>query len=191
MNVEEALAVFRANPRDQDAWESIVTSVYEPLLLHVASLLGGFRVAAGETAADVVHAVLLNFLERSPKARVELKSADDLLRYLRRSCRNLLIDKYRHEKHSEHLLDYLSLRFSSAFPGETELYRSIFLREIIDLLPQTCREMLLTFVTEDLTPAEMAEREAASAKAFYSRWYRCLDKAKEIFLQKRAGLNRL
>jgi len=188
MNVEEALVIFRANPRDREAWEGIATGVYEPLLLHVASLLVGFRVAAGETAADVVHAVLLNFLSRAPN--VELKSADDLLRYLRRSCRNLLIDKYRHEKNSEQLLNYLSLRFGNAFPSETELYRSIFLSEIIDLLPKNCGEMLRLYVTEELSPAEMAEREGASPSAFYSRWSRCIQKAKEIFLQKKGRFKR-
>jgi RNA polymerase sigma factor (sigma-70 family) len=188
MDVEEALVIFRADPRDREAWEGIATGVYEPLLLHVASLLVGFRVAAGESAADVVHAVLLNFLSRAPN--VELKSGDDLLRYLRRSCRNLLIDKYRHEKNSEQLLNYLSLRFGNAFPGETELYRSIFLSEIIDRLPKNCGEMLRLYVTEELSPAEMAEREDAAPSAFYARWSRCIQKAKEIFLQKNARLKR-
>lgn len=188
MNVEEALVIFRADPRDREAWEGIATGVYEPLLLHVTSLLAGFRLAEGETAADIVHAVLLNFLARAPN--VELKSQADLMRYLRRSCRNLLIDKYRHEKNSEQLLTYLSLRFGNAFPGETELYRSIFLSEIIDLLPKTCGDMLRLYVTEDLSPAEMAEREDASPSAFYARWSRCIHKAKEIFLQKKTRLNR-
>lgn len=188
MDLEAALVIFRANPRDREAWEGIATGVYEPLLLHVASLLVGFRVAAGETAADVVHAVLLNFLSRAPN--VELESGEELLRYLRRSCRNLLIDKYRHEKNSEQLLNYLSLRFANAFPGETELYRSIFLSEIIDLLPKNCGEMLRLYVTEELSPAEMAEREGAAPSAFYSRWSRCLHKAKEIFLQKKSRLKR-
>jgi DNA-directed RNA polymerase specialized sigma24 family protein len=188
MDLEEALVIFRANPRDREAWEGIATGVYEPLLMHVNSLLFSFRVAAGETAADVVHAVLLNFLARAPN--VELKSREELLRYLRRSCRNLLIDKYRHEKNSEQLLNYLSLRFGNAFPGETELYRSIFLGEIIDLLPKNCGEMLRLYVTEELSPAEMAEREEAAPSAFYSRWSRCIAKAKEIFLQKKGRLNR-
>jgi RNA polymerase sigma factor (sigma-70 family) len=190
MDVEKALIIFRTNPRDQDAWESIVTTVYEPLLLHVKSLLVSFRVAAGETAADVVHAVLLNFLTRAPRASVELTSVDELLRYLRRSCKNLLIDKYRHEKNSEQLLNYLSLRFANAFPGETALYRSIFLSEVIDLLPKNCGEMLRLYVAEELSPAEMAEREEAAPSAFYSRWSRCIKKAKEIFLQKKGRLKR-
>lgn len=190
MTVEDALVRFREEPEDSEAWETIVTSVYDVLLLNVASLLLSFRAATTESAADIVHVVLLTFHDRWPKSGVELESSDDLLRYLRRSCKNLLIDRYRHEKNSQQLINYLSLRFSSAFPGEAELYRSIFLKEIIELLPENCASMLKTYITEELTPAEMAEREGASPAAFSSRWYRCLEKAQQIFLKRKGRVNR-
>ena len=190
MTVEDALVRFRANPDDAEAWETIVTSVYDVLLLNVASLLVSFRAATTESAADIVHGVLLTFHDRWPKSDVELKSSEDLLRYLRRSCRNLLIDRYRHEKNSQQLINYLSLRFSSAFAGEADLYRSIFVKEIINLLPEPCASMLKTYITEELTPAEMAEREGASPAAFSSRWYRCLEKAQQIILKRKALFKR-
>lgn len=190
MRVEDALDRFRRKPEDSEAWETIVTSVYDVLLLNVASLLLSFRAATSDDAADIVHGVLLTFFDRWPKSNVELKSSDDLLRYLRRSCRNLLIDRYRHEKKSQQLINYLSLRFSDAFPGEAALYRSIFLKEIIDLLPENCASMLKTYINEELTPAEMAEREGASPAAFSSRWYRCLEKAQQLFLQKKGRFSR-
>lgn len=190
MNVEEALATLRRNPEDVDAWETIVTSVYDALLLYVGGLLIGFRSVTSESATDIVHNVLLTFHQRWHRGEIAIGSLDDLLRYLRRSCRNLLIDRYRHEKHSQELVNYLSIRFSDAFGGETDLYRGIFLKEIIGLLPEHCAEMLRVYVNEELTPAEMAEREGASPAAFYSRWYRCLERAKEIFLQKKGRFNR-
>jgi DNA-directed RNA polymerase specialized sigma24 family protein len=190
MTLQEALTRFRRDPKDFDAWETIVSSVYDPLVLHVGSLLLGFRGVTSDSAADIVHGVLLTFHQRWPKSKIDLESLDDLLRYLRRSCRNLLIDRYRHEKHAQEFITYLSLRFSNAFAGDAELYRSIFLKEIIGLLPKQCADMLTTYINEELTPAEMAEREGASPAAFYSRWYRCLEKAQQILLQKKGRLNR-
>lgn len=191
MKVEDALVKFRKNPDDAVAWETIVMSVYHPLLMHVASLLASFRAATGEEALDIVHDVLLAFQDRWPKSSTTIDSEGSLLSYLRRSCRNLLIDRYRHERHSQDLVNYLSLSFSSAFPGVPDLERAVFLNEIIELLPPQCASMLRTYISEELTPAEMAEREGASPAAFYSRWYRCLEKAQQIFVQKKGGLNRL
>lgn len=190
MNVEEALARLQQNPEDSDAWETIIISVYDPLVLHVAGLLITFRTATSESAQDIVHNVLLTFHQRWRPGQVEIASLDELLRYLRRACKNLLIDRYRHETHSQELINFLSIRFSDAFGGETELYRALFLKEIIGLLPEHCARMLTVYINEELTPAEMAEREGASPAAFYARWYRCLERAREIFLQKKGGLSR-
>jgi RNA polymerase sigma factor (sigma-70 family) len=190
MNLEDALVKFREDPKNAEAWETIVTGVYDFLLVHVASLLVSFRTATSESAYDIVHEVLLSFHLRWPKSDITLESEGALKSYLRSSCKNLLIDRYRHEKNSEKLIDYLSLTFNSAFPGEADVYRTIFINEILGLLPEGCAAMLKIYIEEGLTPAEMAEREGASPAAFYSRWYRCLEKAQKIILQKNVGLNR-
>jgi RNA polymerase sigma factor (sigma-70 family) len=190
MSFPEVLATFHGNPSDSAAWERIVESVYNPLLSYVASLLVTFRAAPGETAYDIVHDVLLSFQQRWPQSGNRIDSEASLHRYLKQSCKNLLIDRYRHQKTAEQLMDYLALNFSNAFPAQRDLYRSIFLREIVNLLPENCASLLRTYIEEDLTPAEMAEREGVAAAAFYSRWYRCLEKASVIFLQKKPALKR-
>jgi len=190
MTIEEALASFHLDPSDSAAWESIIASVYKPLLAYVASLLVTFRVAPGETAFDVVHDVLLTFHDRWPRSNTTIASEASLRAYLRKSCRNLLIDRYRHQRSAEQLVDYLALSFGNAFPAQQDLYRSIFLNEILNLLPEECASMLRTYINEQLTPAEMADRYGASPATFYSRWYRCLEKAQRIFLQKKGGPKR-
>ena len=96
----------------------------------------------------------------------------------------MLVDKYRREQNANKLVEYLSLNFESSFPAHQELYRSIFVNQIIVRLPKKCAEMLRVFVNEGLTAAEMAEREGAPTATFYSRWTRCLEKAREIFCRK-------
>jgi RNA polymerase sigma factor (sigma-70 family) len=190
MSIEEALTSLRANPTERNAWEVIVSYVYKPLISYVASLLVTFRVAPGETAYDIVHDVLLTFQERWLHSTTSIGSEAALLAYLKTSCKNLLIDRYRHQRHADQFVDYLTLNFTNAFPTQQELYRTIFLKEIIELLPKECALLLQTYVLEELTPAEMAEREGANPATFYSRWYRCLEKAHSIFLKKKGRLGR-
>lgn len=190
MKFADDLRRFHENPADSDAWQRIVETVYNPLVSYVASLLVTFRAAPGETAYDIVHDVLLSFQQRWPTSGTPIDSEASLLKYLKGSCKNLLIDRYRHQKTGEQLIDYLALNFSNAFPAQRDLHRSIFLGEIVSLLPDNCASLLRTYIEEDLTPAEMADREGIAPATFYSRWYRCLEKASVIFLQKKPSLKR-
>lgn len=185
MTIEAALHTLRANPQDRAARETIALGVYDQLLAYVASLLLTFQVSPSESAHDVVHEVLLRFLERWPLSNSRIDSEFALQAYLRTSCRHLLIDQYRHERHSEQLIDFLSLRFDLAFENETDLYRSIFVKEIIAMLPEGCQSLFHQYVTEDVSPAEIADRMNESPKKFYSRWYRCIQTAKELLSKKK------
>lgn len=190
MNVDEALRTLKADPDDTDAWGVIALDAYQPLLAYAASLLITFRAGPAETAQDIVHDVLVAFAARWPRSNATIESSEALHAYLRVSCRNLLVDRYRNRQSAEKMLDFLTLKFSHAFKSEDELYRSIFINEIIEKMPPECAELLHLYVTEDLSPAEIAERMGARAATFYSRWYRCLQKAKQIFLQKKVGAKR-
>lgn len=190
MTTNEALVSLRADPRDMDAWESIVQEVYQPLLAYAASLLLTFRVSPGETAYDIVQDVLLNFYERWPTSKAVIASERALHGYLRASCRNLIIDRYRHQHHAQPLLDFLNLKFSHAFKDENSLYSSIFLNEIIGMLHQNCASLLKQYVEDDLSPAEIADRMGKSPATFYSRWRRCIQQVKKIIMQRKSRLGR-
>jgi RNA polymerase sigma factor (sigma-70 family) len=191
MTVNDALRILRKQPKDAFAWEIIAYEVYQPLLAYVASLLLTFKISPSETADDIVHDVLLKFYEYWPKSNTQITNAGALHVYLRASCRNRLIDRYRKEKNAQPLLDFLELRFSHAFQGESEIYRSIFLGELASLMPDECAALFKRFVLEDLSPAEIADNVGEAAAKFNSRWYRCIKRAKELLLKKDLGLKRL
>lgn len=191
MTVEKALQILRRRPRDVAAWETIAVDVYQPLLAYAASLLITFRAAPAETAHDIVHDVLINFYERRVASKAQISSAADLRGYLRRSLRNLLIDRYRRQRRAEEMVDFLTLKFGAGTDGAKNPDLAILTDEIIEMLPPDCSALFRQFVTEDLSPAEIADRAGASPATFYSRWYRCLQKAREIFMQKKGSLKRL
>lgn len=191
MTTEDALRILRSTPADQKAWESLYLAMYHPLLAYVLSLLVSFQIGPSANAQDVVHEVMVAFFQRWSKIRTEIPSVAALNAYLRRSCRNLLVDMYRDNRRAQLLVDFLSLDFGRAFGNESEVYRSIFVREIIEALPRECASLLQQYVEEDLSPAELADRENESPATFYSRWYRCIQRAKEIFVQKKGVPKRL
>ncbi len=190
MTVEQALESLRENRSAPAAWEKIADEAYQPLLVYVASLLLTFRVAPGESAHDVVHNVMINFYERWPTSRASIHSADDLQAYLRRSCRNYLIDRYRREQTAAKLVDFLALKYSHDSGEGSDSERSILTSEIIARLSAECASLFRQYVAEDLSPAEIADHVGAPAATFYSRWHRCLQKAREIFLQRKSDLSR-
>lgn len=187
MTIEEALEIIKTEHGDPLAWEVLVSSVYQPLLAYVTSLLLTFRVNPSEAAPDIVHEVLIAWFERWPADKLQdITTFSSLNAYLRASCRNLLIDKYRHERRATQLRNFLTLKFESAFQDESDLYRSLFLNEIIKIMPEKCATLFRIYVTEDLSPAEIADRLGESPSKFNSRWYRCIGLAKEIFLKRKA-----
>lgn len=193
MSIEEALQSLRKYPSNTAAWETVVLAVYQPLLVYVASLLFGFRVAmAGDSAHDIVHDVLLTFYERWPQSQAVITSETALNAYLKRSCRNLLIDRYRREQHAAQFVDFLTLKFKDAFQ-DRDPYSSVLLKEIIEKMEPDCAVLLKKFITEDLSPAEIADSIGVPPATFYSRWYRCIHKAQMVFSEnakKKEHLNR-
>lgn len=184
MTAEEAFQTLKLGEDDPAAWEILISTVYPPLLAYVASLLLTFRISPGETASDIVHEVLVAWYERHPVTRLHrIESLPSLSAYLRVSCRNLLVDRYRHERNAARLRDFLTLKFGSAFQDESDLYKTLFLEEIIKKMPEKCATLFTIYVTEDLSPAEIADRLSESPSKFYSRWYRCISHAKEIFFK--------
>ena len=184
MTAEEAFLTIKMGEDAPDAWEVLISNLYPTLLAYVASLLLTFRISPGETASDIVHEVLTSWYERQAAEKLRgVESLPLLSAYLRVSCRNLLIDRYRHERSAAQMRNFLTLKFGSAFQDEGELYKTLFLKEIIKKMPEKCAELFKIYVTEDLSPAEIADRLGEPPAKFYSRWYRCISHAKEIFFQ--------
>ncbi len=190
MTLDQALQVLRKDARNALAWEALAQEIYSPLLGYVGLLLVTFKVGAGETAEDIVQDALLRFYERWPEIRNNVTSNAGLFGYLKKSCRNLLVDRYREERRAESLIRFLDLKFRNAFQDEADYYRDIFLKEVVGLLPPECGALIREYVEKDLSPAEIAESQNASPATFYSRWYRCIQKARHIFLQKKSAQKR-
>src|SRR5690242_11953468 len=134
MTLEEAFNTLKKK-NDEAAWGVFYVETSQTLLAYVSALLVTFNLEAGETAQDIVHDALLAFLERWPKLKSELRSAGSAVAYVKTSCRNLLLDRYRHGQSAVPLLTFLSSRYSESFGDSATFLRPILLEEIIVQLP--------------------------------------------------------
>jgi RNA polymerase sigma factor (sigma-70 family) len=184
MTLARAFAQISRGDGGEAAWGLIYSSLQPRLLAYVSALLVTFRISDTDLASDLVHDAMLAVLPGWSKSKIRIDNIEGLERYLKRTCRNALLDRYRHQKSAERLLDFIDLTFTRAFDSEAEIHRSIFVDEIIRQMPAECARILLRYVQDDVTPAELADEEGASPATFYTRWYRCLQKAK-IFLESR------
>jgi RNA polymerase sigma factor (sigma-70 family) len=184
---EAAFREISRDPSHKPGWEAIYSFLQPRLLGYVSSLLVTFRQSPDESAEDVVHEALLVVLDHWNKRSLKLGSVTELERYLKRVCRNHLIDRYRHDQSAARLLDFLALTFDRAFDADTALQRKIFLEQVIARLPEECARMLTRFVRDDVTPAELADEENASPATFYTRWYRCLQKARPFLSEAKSS----
>lgn len=178
MTPDKAIARLQKKPNDAEAWQVIYTHMQNRLNAYVSSLLCTFSSNPKESAHDIVHDALSKFWDRWSEIRRTVPDALAAYAYLKTSCRNSLIDKYRHDRTSQPLLDFLSLRFNEV--SEDSMVRRMLVQEVISALTGQCRSLLRSYVEDGLSLAEMADREGSLPAAFYSRWYRCLQKAREI-----------
>jgi DNA-directed RNA polymerase specialized sigma24 family protein len=186
MSPDDAVARIQQNPNDAAAWETIYQYMHARLVAYVSSLLFTFNQSASETAPDIVHDVVCAFWERWPSLKSTISNSSAAYNYMKTASRNLLVDRYRHDQSARPLLDFLTLKFGQAPDPEKEVVHEILVKEVIERLPEGCGSILKSYVDTGLSLAEMADREGASPSAFYTKWYRCLDKARHLILRSRA-----
>jgi len=183
MTGDQAIARLQKRPNDPGAWERIYQCMQSRLHTYVGSLVCTFDSGPKESPRDLVHEALTKFWSRWKEIKKTIPDEAAAYTYLKASCRNSLIDKYRHDRSAQPLLDFLSLTFSHT--PEDSIVRHLLMQEVIAAVGGECGKLLRSYVNDGLSLAEMADREGTVPSAFYSRWYRCLEKALELVERKK------
>ncbi len=183
MTPDEAICRLQKKPNDPEAWELIYTHMQNRLNAYVSSLVCAFHSNTKESAHDIVHDALTKFWDRWSEIKKVVNDEAAAYAYLKTSCRNSLIDAYRHDRSAQPLFDFLSLRFSQI--QEDSIVRRLLVQEVIAALSGECKLLLQSYVDDGLSLAEMADREDSLPAAFYSRWYRCLQRARDLVVSKK------
>lgn len=138
------------------------------------------QVRCRETAADLTQDAFIRLSEQVGRSRIANFRA-----YLFSSVRNLLVDHLRREKHrkgedvdSEQLetLGEASPSLEREVIAQQELER---MQQVVQTLPQRCREVFLLSRLEGLTYEQIGERLGISPKTAFSHMVRALELIKQ------------
>ncbi|MBC3948760.1 MULTISPECIES: RNA polymerase sigma factor [Pseudomonas] len=134
------------------------------------------RLRCKETAADLTQDTFIRLSEQMNRTRIENFRA-----YLFSSARNLFIDHTRRQEHRK--AEPLDLQDMSEAEQRTPTLEQAAianqqlsaLSEVIQSMPEPCREVFLMVRVEGLTYVEIGERLGISSKTAFSRMVRALD----------------
>jgi DNA-directed RNA polymerase specialized sigma24 family protein len=178
MNAEQAIGQLHEKSNDPSAWEIVYKHMHIRLSAYVASLLVTFNLSARDSATDVVHESLCKFWEKWPDIQTHIPDLAAAEKYLKAISRHALIDRYRSERSAKPLIEFLTLRYSEIH--ENDLMARVLVDQLSTQLPAECGALFRTYTKLDLSLAELAIHEGLSPSAFYSRWYRCIKRAREL-----------
>ncbi|MEX3773838.1 RNA polymerase sigma factor [Pseudomonas sp. MYb118] len=138
------------------------------------------RLRCKETAADLTQDTFIRLSEQMGHTPIKNFRA-----YLFSSARNLFIDYTRRQEHRQ--AESLDLQEPATVePASPTLEQAAIanqqlstLNEVIQNMPQICREVFLLVRVEGLTYVEIGERLGISPKTAYSRMVRALDLLKQ------------
>ncbi|RMO12964.1 hypothetical protein ALQ47_04217 [Pseudomonas cichorii] len=134
------------------------------------------RLRCKETAADLTQDTFIRLSEQMGRTRIENFRA-----YLFSSARNLFIDHTRRQEHrkGEPLEQQEMISQGQRTPTLEQAaianQQLATLNQVIQNMPEPCREVFLMVRVEGMTYAEIGERLGISPKTAYSRMVKALD----------------
>lgn len=134
------------------------------------------RLRCKETAADLTQDTFIRLSEQMGRTPIQ-----NIRAYLFSSARNLFIDHTRRQEHRKG--EPLDQQAVSSFEQQTPTLEQaaianqqlVVLNDVIQSMPESCREVFLMVRVEGMTYVDIGERLGISPKTAYSRMVRALD----------------
>lgn len=130
--------IERINAREIEAFKEIYDRYYRTLVVYAANFIED-----GDVGEDLVQELIINLWEN----RMTFTSLSTFNAYLYNAVRNASLNYLKHQGVAEKYMEYLLLTYSPVEEesvNEEEIYRHLF--DLIDRLPQRCREVFLLYM---------------------------------------------
>jgi RNA polymerase sigma factor (sigma-70 family) len=161
------------DPDDRDAFDLF----YRTLNPYVRLYIRTFRLAnAALSEEDIIQEIFLKLMEHFPE--IQFKNDSHFLGYLKVVCEHYVIDMVRkYEKQTyEELTQELQLVAPIESPEQAaaNAERREALVRLIGKIAGACQNLLLLFLEEGLSLAEIADRQKIPVGTIYPRFARCV-----------------
>jgi RNA polymerase sigma factor (sigma-70 family) len=171
------------NPHDRDAFDLFYRALYPYVRLYTRA----FRLqTAPLSEEDVIQAIFLKLMEHFPE--IPFKNENQFLAYLKAVSENYIIDMVR--KYEKHTFEELTREAELVSPDEspeqamarTERRERLF--RLVARLTGSCQNVLVAFLVEGLSLAEIARRQDVPLGTIYPRFSRCVAELRRRIQQK-------
>jgi RNA polymerase sigma factor (sigma-70 family) len=161
------------DPDDRDAFDLFYRTFYPYVRLYTRA----FRLAnVPLSEEDIIQEIFLKLMEHFPE--IQFKNESHFLGYLKVVCEHYVIDMVRkYEKQTyEELTHELELVSPTESPEQAvaKTERREALVRLIGKIPGACQDLLLAFLEEGLSLAEIADRQKIPMGTVYPRFSRCV-----------------
>lgn len=176
MNPSSILDIVRrcqSHPGDREAFDLFYRALFPYVRLYVRV----FRIPSAPLGEeDIVQDIFLKLMERFPE--IHFKTETHFLGYLKSVCEHYLIDLVR--KYEKQTFEELTEKLRLPAPGEspeqaaarTERWEALL--RMVGTLPGTCTNLLLPFLMDGMSLAEIARSHNLPEGTVYPRFSRCV-----------------
>jgi len=172
----------QSDPDDREAFDVFYRTFYPYVRLYTRA----FRLAnVPLSEEDIIQEIFLKLMEHFPE--IQFKNDSHFLGYLKVVCEHYMIDMVRkYEKQTyEELTQELQLVAPTESPEQAaaNAERREALVRLIGKVPGTCQNLLLAFLKQGLSLAEIADQENIPLGTIYPRFSRCVAELRRRALQ--------
>jgi RNA polymerase sigma factor (sigma-70 family) len=161
------------DPDDRDAFDLFYRTFYPYVRLYTRA----FRLANMPLSEDdIIQEIFLKLMEHFPE--IQFKNDSHFLGYLKVVCEHYVIDMVR--KYEKQTYEELTQELQLVAPTESpelavaKAERHEALVRLIGKIPGACQSLLLAFLEDDLSLAEIAARQRIPMGTIYPRFSRCV-----------------
>jgi len=172
----------QCDPDDRDAFDLFYRTFYPYVRLYTRA----YRLpSVALSEEDIIQEIFLKLMEHFPE--IQFKNDSHFLGYLKVVCEHYVIDMVRkYEKQTyEELTQELQLIAPMESPEQAlaNAERHEALVRLIGKVPGTCQNLLLAFLRQGLSLAEIADQENIPLGTIYPRFARCVAELRRRALQ--------
>jgi RNA polymerase sigma factor (sigma-70 family) len=172
-SILEIVRRCQQHPNDRKAFDLFYRNLYPYVRLYARA----FRLpTAPVTEEDVIQEIFLKLMEKFPET--DFQNENQFLGYLKAASENYMIDlvrKYEKQTYTE-LTEELQLAASGETPEQAaaNAERLERLLRLVSALSGTCHGVLLPFLRDGLSLADIARRQNVPLGTIYPRFSRCV-----------------
>lgn len=185
-DLEKSLEKLKNNKGLSKAWKTVYQYFHRILLFYCQKQAFRFPQFPADEIDDIVQDILLKFVQNYNQYSNKFKSTKDIESYLKRACKNRMIDFWR-KYHREVSMDFSEIDRQGMKEKWNHMEKEFekketkeILLKMMPMLPDQCAKILKLSLIDDISLSEISKRLNIKKGTIYTQWQRCVKHIKVL-----------